>query len=243
MYDIIGDLHSCSGELFELLEKLGYKYNKYYCVYEPPRGRKLILTGDIIDRGLYPVSAYRMVRDMIRADYAQMVRGNHDDKLMRWAKGNKVKKNNGLDKTVLALENEGIPSKEIFDFFKGVPYYLSLDNDKLIVVHAAWRQSMAKYHSFYKKCRTWALYGPTTGKILPNGFPDRIDWAAEREVNDDSPIVVYGHQAYKEPRIINKTYGIDGGCAFGGHLNCIKYPEMEIVQVKAMKKYCDHEGW
>ncbi len=243
MFDIISDLHSCKLELLELLYKIGYHWDKNCSLFVPPKKRHLIFVGDIIDRGPSPYATYIFVRDMVRAGHASMVRGNHDDKLFRYSKGNRVIQNNGLDKTILALENGGITKEEIFEFFKDTPYYLSLDDGKLIVVHAAWRSGMFKYHNLHKKCRTYALYGPTTGKTLANGFPDRIDWAAQREAVWDDPIIVYGHQAYKEPRIINRTYGIDGGCVFGGHLNCLKFPEMEIVQVKAGMKYCDHEGW
>jgi protein phosphatase len=227
-YDIVGDIHSCYYELYELLKKLNYTWDNYRQIFYPPKSRKLIFVGDIFDRGPDPYSTYLLIKGMIKYGYAEMVRGNHCDKLMRWAKGNKVKQNNGLDKTILALKNN-ISKEEIFNFFKNIPYYLSLDNDKLIVVHAAWQTKMKSYDNFNKKCRTYALYGPTTGKTLFNGFPDRIDWVVKRKNNKNYPIVVYGHQPYKNPRIINKTYGIDGGCVFGGYLNCLKFPEMEII--------------
>jgi len=51
------------------------------------------------------------------------------------------------------------------------------------------------------------------------------------------PFIVYGHQAYKEPRFINKTCGIDTGCAFGGKLTALRYPEMEIIQSIPSKIY------
>ncbi|MBM4074671.1 MAG: polynucleotide kinase-phosphatase, partial [Planctomycetes bacterium] len=58
-FDIIGDIHGCSDELEELLEKLGYV--KSDCsdpglgwsnrLYSHPAGRKAVFVGDLVDRG------------------------------------------------------------------------------------------------------------------------------------------------------------------------------------------------
>ena len=45
MYDIIGDVHGCADELYELLYKLGYfDTNSSY-------DRTLVFVGDLCDRG------------------------------------------------------------------------------------------------------------------------------------------------------------------------------------------------
>ena len=238
-YDIIGDIHGCAYEFSMLMEKLGYSWNTYSgrVIFKPTDGRVLVSVGDIADRGRSSGTVFNIVHDMVKAGYMKLARGNHDDKLMRWAKGNSVIQNYGLDKTILELQKLDVERESVFEFLKGIPHYLSLDDGKLIVVHAAWRKSLGNRDPFHKKCRTWCLYGPTTGKTLSNGLPDRIDWVPERELDKDSPIVVYGHQPYKEPRVLNKTYGIDTGCVFGGYLTALRYPEMEFVQVKAAEVY------
>ena len=48
-FDIIGDVHGCAGELFELLEKLGYTIEKEH--YAHPDGRRVVFLGDLCDRG------------------------------------------------------------------------------------------------------------------------------------------------------------------------------------------------
>ena len=237
MYDIIGDIHGCTYELSLLLEKMGYEWDTFdgTIIYKPPDGRKAVFVGDLVDRGYSSATAYCLVRDMVRAGFALLCRGNHDDKFMRWAKGNNVILNHGLDKTTEDAGRMGLSKEGILDFLKNTPMYLSLDDGKLIVAHAAWRNSLKDKSPFDKKCRTWCLYGPTTGKTLENGLPDRIDWAAERK--ETEPLIVYGHQPYKEPRYLNGTYAIDTGCVFGGHLTALRYPEMEIVQIKANRTY------
>lgn len=237
MFDIIGDIHGCAFELFLLLEKLGYKQDisNGTIIYHPPEGRKVVFVGDLVDRGYSSGIVYCFVRDMINAGYALLSRGNHDDKLMRWAKGNNVILNHGIDETIKELEQLNIKKEEIFDFLNSIPMYLSFDDERLIVVHGAWNLSLKDIDPFHKKCKKWCLYGPTTGKMLPNGFPDRIDWVISRK--EYEPIIIYGHQPYKEVRICNGTYGIDTGCVFGGRLTCLCYPELEIVYVNALEKY------
>lgn len=240
-YDIVGDVHGCLLELSKLLEKLGYSWDHERNIYQPPNGRLLVFVGDIVDRGRSSYETFLYVKTMVEAGYALMVRGNHDDKFMRWAKGNNVMLLHGLDKTVQSAKNFGTPKEEIYEFLKDLPYYLLLDDEKLAVVHAAWKPSMATRHNMHKKCRTWALFGPVTGKKLDSGLPDRIDWAAQRE--ERSPIVVYGHQPHKELYVVNNAYCIDTGCVFGGHLTALRYPEMEFVQVRASAVYDVNQGW
>ncbi|MDF1865836.1 MAG: AAA family ATPase, partial [Saprospiraceae bacterium] len=57
-FDIIGDVHGCFSELSTLLTKLGYtiikhqnKMNNYGYSVLPPRNRKAIFVGDLVDRG------------------------------------------------------------------------------------------------------------------------------------------------------------------------------------------------
>ena len=242
MFDIVGDIHGCLYELYQLLEQLDYEWEKKTCLYKPPAGRKLLSVGDIVSRGRSSTATYGFVKNMIEAQYMLVVRGNHDDKIIRWAEGRNVILLHGDDKATEEFEHRGISKESIHGFLKSLPFYLSLDNGKLIIVHAAWKDGLLKHSNFSKKCRSTCLYGPTTGKTLPNGLPDRIDWASQRILQDDSPIVVYGHQPYEEVKIVNKTYGIDTGCVFGGHLTALRYPEMELIQVRAHEKYCDHPG-
>ena len=51
--------------------------------------------------------------------------------------------------------------------------------------------------------------------------------------------MVYGHTPVPEPEWFNRTINIDTGCVFGGSLTALRYPEKEIVSVKAKEIYCD----
>lgn len=222
-FAIIGDVHGCFDELLELVEKLNNP------------DRTFVFVGDLVSRGPESVKVIRFVRDLCLNNKALCVLGNHDDKILRWARGNPVKLSHGDQETApQILEQNAV--KEVISFFSYLPLQLILDNGSLVVVHAAWKPAMLD--PTYKNARTWALYGPTRRQEKFTGscwLPDRIDWAAERIEN--TPFIVCGHQFYKEPRLINETCHIDTGCCFGGKLSCFLWPEKEIVQVSARAIY------
>ena len=234
-YDIIGDVHSCSGELFSLIEKLGYQMKNGLAIH--PDNRTLAFVGDLFDRGPNFIATYLFIRDMFEAGLIKIVQGNHDNKLMRMCNGNKVKRTHGLDKTEIAVmegQDKGLFTlDEIRELISKWPYYIILDNN-LILSHAAWKKSLRLKSPTSGKVRSYCLYGPVAG-FHEDGMPDRIDWAAEYKSNGET--VVTGHQVNKEPRIINNVYQIDTGCVFGGYLSCLRWPEKEIVQVKAFQKW------
>lgn len=226
----IGDIHGCLDELKELLIILGFmppKFNHF-------QNKKAIFVGDLVDRGPSSFEVFNLVRQMVNQGSALAVRGNHDDKLMRYYKGINVVQSHGLDKTIIEFKNNN--AENVAEFISSLPYYLTFDN--VVVTHASWKEKYWQYDNYNKNCRSWCLFGPNNG-IKEDGFPDRIDWAGKRVIDYNSPIIVYGHQPYKNVRCVNKTYGIDTGCVFGNRLSALKYPEMEIVSVLAKQTYAD----
>lgn len=230
MFDIVGDIHSCYEEFILLLNKLGYE--KSNNIYVHPT-RKLISVGDIFDRGPYPLETFQLIKKMVDAGSMMMVCGNHDHKIHRWAKGNNVLLNHGADKTVAHLE---YVKQDIVNFFNTIPFYLRFDN--LIIVHAAFKNSLLNYSTMAPECKHYCLHGPTTGKFNDAGLPIRIDWT--KDYNGEYKIV-YGHYNYLEPLVINNTYGIDTSCVFGNKLTALRYPEMEFVSINALKTYYERK--
>ncbi len=112
-FDIIGDVHGCADELIALLDALGYgvrlegKGDNRRTVSTAPGGRRAFFVGDLVDRGPKSPDALRIVMDMVERGQALSIIGNHDDKLLRWLKGNSVKIANGLERTIAQLEGDG----------------------------------------------------------------------------------------------------------------------------------------
>src|SRR5262245_22982185 len=75
---IVGDVHGCRDELERLLEHVGFV-----------RGDQVVLVGDLVARGPDPCGTLELVRNV----GAWSVRGNHEDKLLRW----RAAKRRGVD--------------------------------------------------------------------------------------------------------------------------------------------------
>jgi len=242
-FDIIGDIHGCFDELVELLEKLGYGITRTAASDEqnfgfqvvPPLGRKAIFLGDLTDRGPNSPDVLRLVMSMVHGQSAYCVPGNHDLKLQKYLAGKQVQLKHGLELTVAQLEHASKAFKSAVEkFLYGLVSHYVLDDGKLVVAHAGLKAEMQGRGS--GAVRSFCMYGETTGEIDEFGLPVRYNWAKEYR---GKAKVVYGHTPVPEAEWLNKTIDIDTGCVFGGKLTALRYPEEELISVKARQVYCE----
>jgi protein phosphatase len=234
-FDIIGDVHGCAAELEALLCRLGYVVSRegQQVAVTAPHGRKLVFVGDLVDRGPRTPDVLRIVMAAASAGHALVVMGNHDDKLRRYLAGRGVKIAHGLEASVNQLDAETPEFREeVKTLLDGLPSHYWLDGGKLVVAHAGLKEEMIGRVS--KAVREFALYGDTTGEVDEIGFPIRRDWASAYR---GEAAVIYGHTPVQDPEWVNDTLCIDTGCAFGGKLTALRWPEREIVSVPAASAY------
>lgn len=231
--DVIGDLHGCYDELCRLLDRLGHTD---LCGRGPSIGEgtrlRVIFVGDLTDRGDRNVDTFNLVADLVERGDALCVLGNHDRRFMRWLRGEDVAVAHGLAATIVEFERLTRPEQSRFreraiHFYETTPSAVRFDQGRAVVVHAAWRSGMVAEKN-PKKIYYYAMYGPTTGKKTPDGFPDRIDWASGYRGPEH---VIFGHQVYKVPYVNPYATGIDTGCVFGGGLTALRWPTKELVTV------------
>lgn len=231
-FDIVGDVHGCLDELHELIAKLGYTTSGEG-VITPPEGRTLMFVGDLIDRGPDSAGVLRLAMDMVEAGTAICVPGNHDVKLLKHLKGQRVGLTHGLKETVEQLESEPEEFRNrVRKFLDGLISHFVLDGGKLVVAHAGLKEEMQGRAA--GRVREFCLYGDTTGETDEFGLPVRYPWATDYR---GRAMVVYGHTPIPQPEWLNGTINIDTGCAFGGRLTALRYPEREIVSVPARQIY------
>ena len=234
-FDIIGDVHGCADELQTLLGEMGYavEWNDKQVSVTPPEGRRAIFVGDLVDRGPRSPDVLRIVRHMVDEGTALAVVGNHDEKLKRHLSGRQVQVSHGLAETIgqLAAEPPEFVSG-LRDWLDGLISHYVLDEGKLVVAHAGMKEEMQGRAS--GAVRTFAMYGETSGEIDDFGLPVRYDWAADYKGRAK---VIHGHTPVVEPNWVNGTLCIDTGCCFGGKLTALRYPEMELVSVPALRTY------
>jgi len=240
-FDIIGDIHGCYDELYELLLKLGYKIDSieegisnFGLQVSPPNDRKIIFLGDLVDRGPDSPKVLKLVMSMVNSGTAYCVPGNHDLKLEKYLSGRQIQIKHGLEETIKQLGNESEEfRKTVKEFLYGLISHYVFDNGKLVVAHAGLKEEMQGRGS--GAVRSFCLYGETTGETDEFGLPVRYNWAKEYR---GKAKVVYGHTPVPESEWLNRTINIDTGCVFGGKLTALRYPEDELVFIKAKKVYC-----
>lgn len=233
--DLIGDVHGCFDELYELLVLLGYRITRLsggYEVYHPD-GRKLVLLGDLVDRGPATPEVLRLAMDAVASGDAYCVAGNHDAKLVKALRGRPVSMSHGLAESMRQLEDESPEFRSrAEEFLDRLSCHYVFDEGRLVAVHAGLKESMHGRGS--GRIRAFALYGETTGEIDAMGLPVRGDWAEDYR---GKALVVHGHTPMPEPRWHNNTLCLDTGCVFGGKLTALRYPEKELVSVQARRQY------
>lgn len=223
---LIGDIHGCIEEFDELLKLMDYN----------PSSDRLILLGDLVDRGPDSVGVLRKVRQM----KIECVRGNHDNKILKWANNNKQHYQSPGAQYYQQLNDDDI------EFIFKMPVYIKLDN--VIAVHAG----LKPYIPVEKQKPDDLMhlrYKDSNGKFVSL----RTIWKVGKEAADahfwterwgGPESVVYGHNvgSLDEPLIEEyqpgvKCYGLDTGCCFGGHLSALVLETKEIFKVKAKEVY------
>lgn len=234
-FDIIGDVHGCYAELVQLLAKLGYEVSELPDGFSvtSPKGRRLIFLGDLVDRGPASPQVLKLAMHLVGTGQALCVPGNHDVKLTRFLQGKQVKLRHGLEQTAEQLTHESEAFKQqVLTFVQKLVSHQVLDGGKLVVAHAGMKQAFQGRAS--GRVREFALYGETTGEVDSFGLPERVDWA--QDYRGDA-LVIYGHTPVPRAEWINRTICIDTGCVFGGSLTALRYPERELVSVRAAQVY------
>jgi protein phosphatase len=234
-FDIIGDVHGCSDELCELLTRLGYDVSGFpeTPAVVPPPGRKAVFLGDLVDRGPGIAQVLKLVMSMVERGHALCVPGNHEVKLLRKLNGKDVRITHGLAQSLEQLELQPSSFREsVAKFIDSLVSHYVLDEGRLVVAHAGLKADLQGRGS--AKVRAFCLFGETTGETDALGLPVRYDWTAGYR---GRALVVYGHTPVPLPEWHNGTICIDTGCVFGGSLTALRYPERELVQVKAKKTY------
>ena len=223
----VSDIHGCIDEFDELLKTIEYNKNS----------DRLILLGDLIDRGPDSVGVVKKAREM----KLECLMGNHEHKFLKWLRSNKKFYENQLYSQYSSQLND-----DDIDYIAKMPTYLKLEN--FIAVHAGLKPGISLsnqkkddllYLRFTDKDRNFI----SLKEVLKHG-KEALGAYFWTEFWTGPESVVYGHHvhSYTDPCIEEVfpnvfCYGIDTGCCFGGKLSCLILETKEIVQVQAKEIY------
>jgi bis(5'-nucleosyl)-tetraphosphatase (symmetrical) len=223
----VGDVHGCIDEFNELLRKVSYD----------PKTDRLILLGDLIDRGPDSVAVVRKAREL----RLECLMGNHEHKYIKWfrSQGTRV---DVYDKRAFYTE---LADQDI-TYIHDMPTYIELDD--IIAVHAGLKPGIA-ISSQTKDDLMYLRYTDAGRKFISLKKINKLGKEATgarfwTEFWSGPKSVVYGHNvhSYEDPLIEEVApgvfcYGIDTGCCFGGRLTALIWESREIVQVQAKRAY------
>lgn len=244
-WDVIGDVHGCLNELLDLLHALGYQL-----VYDDvgrtgfrhPEGRRLAFVGDLTDRGPFNLGVLRVAKFLLDDGHV-IVRGNHDHKLLRALKGNKITVGNGLAGTLKELEAVTQETRTGFQqLLEQLPYYARLgisgelgEFREIVVAHAGLQ--LDSVGRVGRAVESHCIYGEVEG--FENGIPIRghrwrTAWAQAGDKH-----CVFGHTPVDDVDFREHSVNIDTGCVFGGRLTALRFPEYFTISVPALQRYAE----
>lgn len=226
-FALIGDVHSIAHLLGDALN---------YC---QEHNLTPILLGDLFDSRCGTsdsVGVYNLVRDAQKNLNAVILHSNHQDKLVRYLKGNKVNTNNGLDLTLNDFNNSNISNDELLEFLISLPYGMAFkdhNNVEYRASHAFFsgrievpeydEQHFVYENDLHRKLRNVMIYGPTNDK-------GRIYWWEEYRPRDF--VRVSGH--YHTVHIDDMSLVIDGEC---GEAKETAFLPLYDINKKLLKKF------
>jgi hypothetical protein len=209
---VVGDVHGCATELEALLERVAFA-----------TGDRLVLVGDLVARGPDSLG----VLDIARRTGAVIVRGNHEDKLLRWH-SRKLAHARGLGRRPEPLERT---HAHVARKLRPVDWTLlgssvlwdDLPEHDLRVVHAGVVPGVAIEDQPRRALLRMRTVGPK------KTWSDEGAGTLWGEVYIGPPHVVFGHNARAEPQLHKWATGLDTGCVYGGRLTALVLREGERV--------------
>jgi hypothetical protein len=210
-FAIISDVHSQAGKLSQALD---------FC---KENNLRPLFLGDLFDSkceqsnslGVYNLTGF--AQDTMNAI---IIQSNHQNKLIRYLRGNNVVQNYGLDVTIRELfDVGGLNRDDVLSWLESFPYgvvFRDSEGQEYRVAHAYFssRIEVPEYtdycliHDVDKKHKEQMLYGIFSGR-------DRIEWwnDIERHSNNNW-IRVCGH--YHTTQFITTSIVLDGCCGEDG---------------------------
>ncbi|KAF9152807.1 hypothetical protein BG015_004672 [Linnemannia schmuckeri] len=230
---IVGDVHGSLVGLNGFLKQVKFDAKQ----------DEIIFAGDLVAKGPQSLE----VIDKAREIQARCVRGNHDDKVLRWKGFLDSKKKSIPSDLVPNSEHHKIAkkmSKEQYEYLLScpliltVPKELSANKIPIHVVHAGIDPS-----DNISKQLPWVLVN--VRNILKDGTPSRKKkkgegWAQlfndfhTKRVKQGEPdfLIVYGHDAGRSLNVKKWSIGLDTGCVYGRKLSAYVVETGEVHSVK-----------
>jgi cell fate (sporulation/competence/biofilm development) regulator YmcA (YheA/YmcA/DUF963 family) len=161
-----------------------------------------LFLGDLFDARIEntdSVSVYHQVKEQIKNNSAICIQSNHQNKLLRYLKGNNVFIGDDLQRTLDDFKEANISLEEVYEFLNTMPYGVVFKDKNQVeyrVAHAYFssRIEVPEYEDFFliyedrlnKSTKSTMLYGP-----IQREEKQRIEWWKNNRTRDY--VLVSGH--------------------------------------------------
>jgi protein phosphatase len=186
----MSDIHGYYDQAVELLQKIGILDNDARLIEQDDV--KVVFVGDYIDRGPKPLETLLLVESLVSHGIAKAVLGNHDSWYLRKLKGADVMMNEERSETLGRIKSSPLYwvfpdiERDLLEFLDSLPLHLTIDG--INFAHAYYSKSGADKD---KKHQRFMMYGPTTGRNLDNGYPERVAWYETYDGRHGK--IIFGH--------------------------------------------------
>jgi hypothetical protein len=170
---------------------------------------RLILVGDVVVRGPDPHGVVSLLRSLD----ASAVRGNHEDRLLRWRRAKRTDKPLKIG-PVTQRTAQALKPKD-WDYLESLPMWLDLREHGVRVVHAGLVPSVPMHEQDPRALLYMRSFGPGGRPTEERGIQSWAQGYAGAEH------VVFGHNAQDEPEIAEHATGLDTGAVYGGRLTAM----------------------
>lgn len=234
---VIGDIHGCSEEFIELLNRVHEE-----SASKNPNKCLKIVAGDLVNKGPNSRKVLKICRDLYPESIIA-VRGNHDEIVL--TQYEKFKSTN----VSLGPENkwiEKLPQRYV-SYLRLLPYTISIPSLKCVVVHAGLQPSIDNPARETPTELMITMRNIVVVKDVKTGEPtykciksnkEGVAWATFWPGPEH---VYFGHDARRRLQSDHEfATGLDTGCVYGDKLSYvyIKGPRKgEILSVNAKKVY------
>ncbi|MDR2869358.1 MAG: metallophosphoesterase, partial [Deferribacteraceae bacterium] len=239
-YTVIGDIHGCLDELKELIILNKFTIDGDYI--QPADGRKIILLGDLIDKGPKSRELLEFVCNNI--DMFKIVWGNHENFIYKYF--HKELDLKGIDDELIQTYFTSVAEfkddlealarlEQLYEhaspFLKGRYFYVS---------HAVCKNKyLGKLDSTSQRKQRVGLGGKSEdGRLSADDYLAKYEEThayMQEEARSMHPYHIFGHDAFAKRIELKNKIGIDTGCVSGGLLSSVVVNGMDSLFFQAIK--------
>ncbi len=194
--------------------------------------RKIVFVGDMADRGPHDAEAVIYITALVRSGRAMLVKGNHDENLLKVLKGDPAGGSAETQSTAAELVRRLKPEsiKKIVEMLEVAPVVAQWKH--LVVAHASLPRVPRPGQRLSDAEENLVTHGARSGRFVAGR--SEVYPLTQTVAHDPDQLIVGGHTHEDEPVLdfVSGAAILDAGVELQGRLTGLYYPEMQLVSAE-----------